>query len=152
MVLSILFSIIIGLILEFKKRTGPFNKFFVPIVVTVCWLFFIMPYLVLFPIISAVIAGETDDYELFLKILILASALCFMLLNTSIAIILNIILQKIEQEKLTKFVIRYLKRILKKNAVKGVDAALRKLYELYLKQGSQVVSDLLIRDRRPCLM
>jgi ABC-type anion transport system duplicated permease subunit len=147
-----MFSIIVGLILEFKKRTGPFNKFFVPIVVTVCWCFFIIPYLVLFPIISAVIPGETDDYELFLKLLIIISALCFMLLNTSIAIILNIILQKIEEEKLTKFVVRFLKRILKQNAVKGVDAALRKLYEIYLKQGAQKVSDLLIRDRRPCLM
>lgn len=152
MILSILFSIIVGLVLEFKKRTGPFHKFFVPVIVTICWLFFIMPYLVLFPIVSAVMPGETYDYEMFLKILILASAFCFMLLNTSIAIILNIILQKIEEEKLTKFVILFLKRVLKKNAVKGTDTALRKFYEAYTKQGPQPVSDLMIRDRRPCLM
>lgn len=152
MILSILFSVIVGLVLEFKKRTGPFHKFFVPMIVTICWLFFIIPYLVMFPIVAAVIPGETEEYKIFLKTLILVSAFCFMLLNTSIAIILNIILQKIEQEKLTKFVIVFLKKILKTNAVKGTDIALRKFYEAYIKQGPSVISDIMIRDRRPCLM
>lgn len=152
MITSILLSFIVALLLEFKKRTGPFHKFFVPAIVSICWLFFIMPYLVLFPIVSAVIQGETDTYELFLKILVMASAFCFLLLNTSLAIIFNVILQKIEEEKLIKFVVSYLKKILKSAGVRGLDVSLRRLYDSYIRMGSQPLHDLLVRDRRPCLM
>jgi hypothetical protein len=152
MITSILLSVIVALLLEFKKRSGPFHKFFVPLIVSVCWLFFIMPYLVLFPIVSAVIQGETTEYEMFLKILIMASAFCFLLLNTSLAIVLNIILQKIEEEKLIKFVVSYLKKVLKSTGVRGLDIALRRLYDNYLKVGPKALTDRLIKDRRPCLM
>lgn len=152
MITSILLSFIVALLLEFKKRSGPFHKFFVPLIVSVCWLFFIMPYLVLFPIVSAVMNGESSEYESFLKILVMASAFCFVLLNTSLAIVLNIILQKIEEEKLIKFVVAYLKKVLKGTGVRGLDVALRRLYDNYLKIGPKALNDRLIKDRRPCLM
>jgi hypothetical protein len=152
MLVSILFSIIVGVVLEIKKRAGPFHKFFVPVIVGICWLFFILPYLVLFPIISAVIPGETDNYEMFIKILVATSAFCFIMLNSSVAIILNLILQKVEQEKLIKYVIQHLKNVLKKNGVKGLDLPLRRLYDSYARLGEETITNMLIRDRKPCLM
>lgn len=152
MIVSILFAIVVGVVLEVKKRAGPFHKFFVPVIVTICWLFFILPYLVLFPIVSAVIPGQTDNYEIFIKTLVAASAFCFILLNSSIAITLNLILQRVEQEKLIKYVIQHLKNTLKKNGVKGLDMPLRRLYDLYLRLGEETTTNMLIRDRKPCLM
>lgn len=152
MIVSILFSVIVGVVLEVKKRAGPFHKFFVPVIVGVCWLFFILPYLVVFPIVSAVIPGETDNYEMFIKTMVASSAFCFILLNSSIAIILNLILQKVEQEKMIKFVIVHLKNVLKKNGVKGLDVPLRRLYDYYARLGEETISSMLIRDRKPCLM
>ncbi len=151
MIVSILFSLIVGLVLEIKKRVGPYHKFFVPALISVCWCFCIIPYIVGFPLASSFMNDNSTQYEIFVKVTLAASAFFLIMLTSGLAIILNVFLQKVEEEKLIKFVIKYLKRKLRELAVKGEDIALRRFYDAYCKIGPKPLTNLMIKDRRPVL-
>merc|ERR1712146_119313 len=93
-----------------------------------------LPFLVMIPLVSSMIDNESDDYAVFIKTTFILSAVILMVFVTSFAIIANIMMQRIEYEKRVKFIIKYMKRMLRENAVKTEDAPIRRLYDEYCRK------------------
>ena len=56
-----------------------------------------------------------------------------------------------EEEKLIKFVIRYLKGVLRENAIKSDDMGLRRLYVTYRRIQEDATRKSLIKEKKPVL-
>jgi len=93
MIISILFSIFVGATIEVKKRSGPYHKFFVPSFVSLCWIIILLPFIVIIPLVSAVLENDSDNYKVFVKGSLVGSAFLLMFGVTLFAIIVNVIFQ-----------------------------------------------------------
>lgn len=134
MICSFLVSIFVGGLIELKKRSGPYHKFFVPAFVGLCWLFVIIPFFVAIPLVSIVFVTDDDSFELLVKGSLTGSAFLLMIGVTALAIVINVFFQKLEEEKLIKFIVRYLQTTLKENGVLAGDDVVRRLVEHYIRK------------------
>lgn len=134
MICSFLVSVFVGGLIELKKRSGPYHKFFVPAFIGLCWLFVVLPFFVAIPLITIVFATDDSTFELLVKGSLTGSAFLLMIGVTALAIVINVFFQKLEEEKLIKFVVRYLQKTLKENAVLAGDDVVRRLVEHYLRK------------------
>lgn len=141
---------LLGLV-EIKKRVGPYHKFIIPLVVSTLWVMVIIPYVVAIPLISALLDNTSEEYATFVKYAIAVTGLFVVITTTTFAVIVNTFLQRVEEEKLAKFIIKHLKRILAKNAILTDDLPLSRLYNTFLRIGEKPLEKWLLRDRRPVL-
>jgi len=153
MIVCIFFSLFVAGIIELKKRSGPFHKFFVPSFISLFWVIVILPFVVIIPMVAAILVTYSDDFKVFVKLSLLGSAFLLMFGVTSFAILFNIIFQKIEKEKLIKYLIKTLSKFLKEHAVKADDVVIRRLIEEYFKKENEEelekLKKSLIDDRIP---
>jgi len=143
---------IIGLV-EIKKRSGPFHKFFIPAFVGICWIFVVFPFIVLIPLLAIIFNRDDSKFEYLIKGSLTGSAFLLMIGVTVLAIVVNVLFQKLEEEKLIKFIVRYLQKILIQNAVKAGNDVVRRLVEQYrrtfTKSGPEQFKNELIHDKFP---
>lgn len=143
---------IIGLI-EIKKRSGPFHKFFIPAFVGICWIFVVFPFIVLIPLLAIIFNQDNSKFESLIKGSLTGSAFLLMIGVTVLAIVINVFFQKLEEEKLIKFIVRYLQKIFNQNAVKAGNDVVRRLVEQYrrtfAKTGAEQFKTELIQDKFP---
>jgi hypothetical protein len=90
---SVIFSILSILIIELKKRLGPFAKFFVPALISFIWLLIIDPYLVVIPLIASVLTNTSSAYGTFVEFAFAGTALLVIATVTFFAILINIFLE-----------------------------------------------------------
>ncbi len=93
MIMSIVFSLFVGIIIEVKKRNGSYNKFFVPSLITICWIIFLLPFIVIIPLVATVLENDSNEFKFFVKSSIIGSAFLLMIGVTLLAIFVNIIFQ-----------------------------------------------------------
>jgi uncharacterized membrane protein YhaH (DUF805 family) len=89
-------------LLEFKKRAGPTHKFFIPAITSAFWIFIVIPYGCIVPVLSIAIKNTDAIFKDFVKGIIGASGLLLILSVSSFAIIFNILLQ-VKRIKLCQF-------------------------------------------------
>jgi len=149
---SMMSLFIIGLV-EIKKRSGPFHKFFIPAFVGICWIFVVFPFVVLIPLLAIIFNQDKNKFESLIKGTLTGSAFLLMIGVTVLAIVINVFFQKLEEEKLIKFIVRYLQKIFNQNAVKAGNDVVRRLVEQYrrtfAKSGAEQFKTELIQDKFP---
>ena len=95
LVFCICFSVGMIFLLEAKKRSGPYQKFFIPCFVAVIWIAIILPFLVAIPLTGILIENGTAKYADYLKVSFVGSAVIFIGAVTTFAILVNVFLQKV---------------------------------------------------------
>jgi len=93
MIICIFYSLFVAGIIEVKKRSGPFHKFFVPSFISLFWIIVILPFVVIIPLVAAVLVTYSDDFKTFVKLSLVSSAFLLMFGVTSFAILFNVIFQ-----------------------------------------------------------
>ena len=88
-----IFTLISFAIFEVKIKVGPYHKFFVPAITSAIWIFIIIPYAVVIPILISALDSTSSGFKLFVRLSMMIGAVILMLLVSTFAIILNVLLQ-----------------------------------------------------------
>jgi len=146
MTASVFFSIFLAVMIEVKKRSGPYHKFFIPSFISLCWIFVVIPFVVCIPLLAILFNHDAEKFVSLIKGSLTGLAFLLMIGVTILAIVVNVFFQKLEEEKLVKFIVRYLQKILKQNAVSAGNDVVRRLVEYFRRKVTMTDMEQLKKD------
>ncbi|KAL4473833.1 hypothetical protein ABPG74_022697 [Tetrahymena malaccensis] len=127
-------------LLKYVKDNNPtFQRFLTPFLIISNWLFAILPFLVIIPVISLFIDSKSDQYGLFLKYTIACGAILMMSGVTGFTIFFHIILNKMELDRIRRYIVYQLQFMLFHNAVKSSLEVLHHLLDIFMKERNESI-------------
>ncbi|KAL4473469.1 hypothetical protein ABPG72_012148 [Tetrahymena utriculariae] len=132
------FFIGIFVLLKYVKDNNPtFQRFLTPFLIIIAWLFAILPFLVIVPVISLFIDSKSDQYGVFLKYTIACGAILMMLGVTGFTIFFHIVLNKMELDRIRRYIVYQIQFMLFHNAVKSSLEVLHHLLDVFMKERNE---------------
>ncbi|EAR90173.2 transmembrane protein, putative (macronuclear) [Tetrahymena thermophila SB210] len=127
-------------ILKRVKDSNPsFQRFLTPFLIIISWLFAILPFIVIVPVISLFIDSKSDQYGVFLKYTIACGAILIMLGVTGFTIFFHIVLNKMELDRIRRYIVYQLQFMLFHNAVKSTLEILHHLLDVFMKERNESI-------------
>lgn len=83
-----------------------------PILVSIMWIFCFLPIGTIIPTISIFLTNNTTEFANFMRIVVIVSSFIVMCIVSLISIILNIVLNKMKEEKMRKAIVIKLNELL----------------------------------------
>ena len=139
-------SIIFGVCIEVKKRSGPFAVAAVPIATACLWVCIFFPFVVLLPVMAVWLNEDRGNLHKVAGSAIGSFFLLIMVSVTCFAVILNQIFKRIDAEKRAKYVALYVRLRLSSIAVRSEAVHVRTVYDLMLVEEEDKVQEQLLKN------
>ncbi len=146
MLVGVLFvSIVFVFLLEVRKHLGVYSRNCLPLCTSCIWLFLVLPLGVGAPAAIVYLGDSTENFR-YLSGIIISFISVVLMVGVSIgSIVLSYIFKQMELEQRAMYCVKYMKAQLTRIAVRSNEGLLRVMFDQYLLNGDQVLTETLLK-------